>query len=248
MVINAGADSTSSPNVALDVLAADDPGGLGVKWMYFREWKYDPVVVQWVTVRSSGWLPYSENIGMQWALAPGTGVKYIGAWFADGANNVSNPVVLDSINLINPGDAIGAAQVTQYRQTFQLGQQVTTTLVVASGDADLYIWRPGSMAVPDYYSNRPGTATEPLVFTALEGEYLIEVHGYTSAQYSLDIATGNVGSSNLIQWSSLSRPMHRPAIVMSKPVPSHPLVTTKPGDALPTEQPKHYNYLPLVCR
>ncbi len=248
LVINADADSTSSPNVTLDVLADDNPGGLGVKWMYFREWKYDPVVVQWVTVRSSGWLPYSETSGTPWALVSGTGMKYVGAWFADGANNVSNPVVLDSINLIEPGDTISAAQVTQYRQTFTPGQQVTVTLVVTGGDADLYIWRPGSIAAPDYWSNRSGTATEQLVFTAIEGEYVIEVHGYLSSQYQLDIATSDAGGVKKVEKSARTHQSMIGQAALIKPLPQRPLVTTRPGSTQPTEQPRHFVYLPLLQR
>jgi len=162
-------------------------------------------------------------------------VKYIGAWFADGANNVSNLVVLDSINLVLPGDTIGQAQVTQYRRTFEPGQTVTVTLAVTNGDADLYIWRPGSLAMPDYISNRPGTATEQLVFTAVEGEYLIEVHGYQSSQFNLDLSTGSLG---MLQPSSPLSSKLRPLI--AKPLPPHPLVVNMPYSATPAEQPKHF--------
>jgi PKD repeat protein len=243
VIINAGAEATEVPTVTLDVLAADNPGGLGVKWMYFREWKYDPVIVQWVTVRSSGWLPYSETSSTPWLLASGTGVKYVGAWFADGANNISNPVVLDSLNLIEPGDTIGQAQVTQYRRTFAAGQVVTVTLTVNNGDADVYIWRPGSLATPDYVSNRPGTATEQLVFTAVEGEYLIEVHGYLSSQFTLDISTGGV--AGLALFAVPIGPLHPTTF---KPLPSQPLTMSRPGGAAPIDQPRQYVYLPLIRR
>ena len=247
MVINGGTDTTSVPDVTLDVLAADNPGGTGVQWMYFREWKYDPEVVQWVIVRSSGWLPYAEST--IWSLAPGTGVKYVGAWFADGANNVSNPVVLDDINLIVPGDTIGEAEVTQYRRTFEPSQQVTVTLNVASGDADLYIWRHGSTGTPDYWSNLAGTATEQVVFTAVEGEYTIEVHGYASSEYTLDIATSGDGGGGGAQGMTVTQTVGELTSAASKPLPSQPLVATKPGGAeTPGEEPNQRIYLPLVVR
>jgi hypothetical protein len=250
VVINAGADSTSVPTVTLDVLAADNPGGVGVKWMYFREWKYDLTAVQWVIVRSSGWLSYTED-STPWTLASGSGVKYIGAWFADGANNVSNPVVIDDINLINPSDTITSTQVTQYRQTFEPGEQVTVTLEVTSGDADLYIWRPGGIGVPDYWSNQAGTATEQLVFTAVAGEYMIEVHGYgDSSQYALNSATGGSGGAVLApRYFERERSRAHPLFVSSKALPPYPLVTTKPGTVeTPNGSPRHYIYLPLILR
>ena len=244
VVIDAGAGLTSDPDVVLDVLAADNPGGVGVEWVYFREWKYDPFMVQWVPVRSSGWLPYADSL--PWALAEGTGVKYVGAWFADGANNVSNPVVVDDIDLVMPGDLISETEVTQYRQTFETGETVTVTLVVTSGDADLYIWRPGSIAYPDYWSNLPGTATEQLVFTAVEGEYLIEVHGYASSVYALEIDSSGVGGGGLRKAQGL--PMMRGSLASAKPLPPHPLVVTRPGQADWPVAPKWRVYLPVILR
>jgi len=247
LVINAGAASTGALNVSLDMLAADGPGGVGVRWMYFREWKYDPVAVQWVTVRSSGWLPYADTAA--WTLSDGTGMKYVGAWFADAANNVSNPVVVDSINLVLPGDTLGEQEITQYRQTFTPGETVTVTLSVTNGDADLYIWRPGGTGAPAYWSNQPGTADEQLVFTALEGEYLIEVHGYASATFTLDVVPS--GSGGGLQASAGDRPLVVDLLAYSmasnKPLPPRPLVTTYPGEAQPpSEQPDTRIFLPIV--
>ncbi len=241
MVINAGADATTSPVVNLDVLAMDNSGGVGVQWMYFREWEYDPVVMQWLIVNNSGWLPYADST--TWELAHGTGVKYVGAWFADAANNVSNPVILDSINLTAPDGALGETEITQYRQIFDPGHIVTVTLQVTEGDADLYIWRPGSSAIPDYWSNSASTTTEQLIFTAVEGEYLIEVHGYTDSRYTLDISTDEgdlMDEAQTVKGSSKSTNQ-----VLSKPLPAQPLVTTKPNNML-NEEPKIKIYLPIV--
>ena len=249
VVINAGADETDNITVTLDVLAADNPGGVGVQWMYFREWKYDPVAVQWVTVQSSDWMPYSDTT--TWTMSDGTGVKYIGAWFADAANNVSTPVVLDSINLVLPGDTLGEGQVTQYRQTFTPGQTVTITLNVAGGDADLYVWRPGGSGAPDYWSNLPGTATEQLVFTAVEGEYLIEVHGYASASFTLDIAVSSGGGGQQAKSKAQLPIANLPAIItaINKPLPSQPLMTSHPGGTqMPGEQIIRKIYLPLMSK
>ena len=243
MVINAGAEESVTPLVTLDMLASDNPGGLGVQWMYFREWKYDPLTVQWITVQSSGWMPYAEST--TWELSPGSGVKYIGAWFADGANNVSNPVVIDSINLLPNDDDIGASEITQYRQSFEPGETVTITLSLDAGDADLYIWLPDSVAVPDYWSNQGGTATEQIVFTAVGGEYLIEVHGYTSAGYTLDITRSNSApvqqSKDNITSSSFA------LAITSKSLPAKPLMVTRPGTAQqPEGEPQFQLFLHFV--
>lgn len=243
MVINAGTEESTTPLVTLDMLASDNAGGVGVQWMYFREWKYDPLTVQWITVQSSGWMPYAEST--TWELSSGSGVKYIGAWFADGANNVSNPVIIDNINLLPNNDDIGASEVTQYRQSFEPGETVTITLSMSAGDADLYIWSPNSEAVPDYWSNQGGMATEQIVFTAVDGEYLIEVHGYTNAAYTLDITGSNSAPA---QQSRFDFTMSNFALaVTGKSLPAKPLMVTQPGTAQqPEGEPQFQLFLPFV--
>jgi subtilisin family serine protease/PKD repeat protein/N-acetylneuraminic acid mutarotase len=243
--INIGAEQTSQPDVTLDVLAADNPGGTGVRWMYFREWKYDPITVQWITVNSSGWLPYSDTTS--WTLSKGTGAKYIGAWFADAANNVSNPVIVESINLVLPGDVITQAQVTQYRQAFDPGQLVTVTLSVQNGDADLYIWRPNSQAAPDYWSNQADSSSEQIIFTAIEGEYLIEVHGYTSANFSISFGTQDIPL--IVRSGGMEEIASASVNGSEKPLPTRPLVYTLPGERdVPVGQFNRQLFLPLLIR
>ena len=85
------------------------------------------------------------------------------------------------------------------------------------------------------------------MFTAVEGEYLIEVHGYASSEYTLDIATVGDGGGGGEQGMTAARTVGGLASVASKPLPAQPLVATTPGQAeTPDAGPQRHVYLPLV--
>ena len=87
------------------------------------------------------------------------------------------------------------------------------------------------------------------MFTAVEGEYTIEVHGYASSEYTLDITTSGDGGGGGAQGMAVTQTVGELTSAASKPLPSQPLVTTKPGGAeTPGEEPKQRIYLPLVVR
>ena len=86
-----------------------------------------------------------------------------------------------------------------------------------------------------------------VMFTAVEGEYLIEVHGYASSEYTLDIATSGDGGGSGGQAMTAARTVGGLASVASKLLPAHPLVATTPGQAeTPDAGPQQHVYLPLV--
>lgn len=227
---------TSVITVALNTTAIDNFGGSGVRWMYFREWKSDEVVVQWVKARDSGWVDYAETY--PWALTTSEGIKYVGAWFADAALNVSTEVAMASINLVQDGVSIEEGQVIFYREYLDAGSQVTLSLALSSGDPDLYVWKPDSTGYPDYYSNNSGTAPDTVSFTApVNGIYQIEVHGYTDAVYAL----------TLTRTSASGEAEHMAG--QTKSVPTSPLTMTEPGEEIPPSAPtSNQTYLPLILK
>jgi len=205
--------------------------------MYFREWKWDDTVVQWVIVKDSGWVDYAETY--PWTLAEGQGVKYVGAWFAEGALNVSAEPAVDFINLHQEGSSVGEGQVVQYREHFDADSNVRLILAPSSGDPDLYVWQPGSIGYPDYWSNLPGTVTDTVEFRAsVGGTYLIEVHGYSDAVYTLTLETPLVPSA--VQDLSVQG---------SKSLPESPLTATEPGqESPPSPSPRYEIYLPTILK
>jgi hypothetical protein len=71
---------------------------------------------------------------------------------------------------------------------YEAGVQVNATLTPSEGDADLYVWYPGSFGGPDKKSTNSGTAVDSVSFTTPRaGNYLFLVHGYTAATYDLSI-------------------------------------------------------------
>jgi hypothetical protein len=80
----------------------------------------------------------------------------------------------------------------------------------------------------------------------VEGEYLIEVHGYASSAYALDIDTSGVGGGGSRKAQSL--PMMHGTLASAKPLPPHPLVVTRPGQADWPVEPKRRVYLPIILR
>ena len=70
---------------------------------------------------SSGWIDYTETV--TWTLSAGQGVKYLGAWVANAAGNVS---VLDKhglvfVNRIDSSQTLADGQRVQYRGNLKQG-------------------------------------------------------------------------------------------------------------------------------
>jgi hypothetical protein len=159
--INDDAETTNSTAVTLTLSARDNEGD-SVDLMYIQEWKWDDGA--WVIAKESSWLSYTTTY--PWTLEPGEGVKYISAWFADGAGNIADVAAMDSINLIYGDLSIAEGEIVLYRERLSAGTAIVLTLVPSSGDPDLYIWKPSSTAQPDYWSNKGAMETEVISFTA----------------------------------------------------------------------------------
>ena len=223
VLINGGDDTTSSRSVILTLDAQDDPGGTGVQSMYTIEFEFNYASFQWLPAQESGWVAYTTN--WPWVLLPGGGTKYVQVWFADGALNISDLPGKDMINYVPSGESIGQGEWRLYRQEISQGAVVTITLDVVSGDADLYVWNPGSVGAPDYYSINYGTAQDQVVFTAPEsGVYQIQVYGFEASVYNLTIeVTVGEGGLNVTLLD---------ADALDKTLPSAPLNVVEPPEQI----------------
>jgi len=159
----------------------------GAQRLYLREWTLNPASGAWITVRSTGWIPYVESL--TWELSAGGGVKYLGAWVADAAGNVSR---LDERSLAFTNRLIEedllAGQRRQYRYPFEDGIAVFN-LLTTSGQADLYAWLPGQSDVPTYTAEGSDLVKTLGFHVALEGLYLLEASAVTDTTYTLLDAT-----------------------------------------------------------
>jgi hypothetical protein len=241
VLINGGDDTTSSREVILTLSAQDNPGGTGVQSMYIIEFEFNCASRQWVPAHESGWVAYTTSY--PWVLLPGSGVKYIQVWFADRALNVSNLPGKDMINYIPSGESIGQGEWRLYRQEIGQGMEVTITLDVVFGDADLYVWNPSSTGAPDYYSINSGTAQDQVVFTAPEtGVYQIQVYGFEASVYNLTIAV-EAGREPLSTSS-----LNVNALGKDKALPSAPLSLGEPLDQIGVPSVEYKLYLPMILK
>lgn len=246
ILINGGAETTTSPIVTLTLSATDDPGGTGVAWMYIREWGWDHTNGWHEMHRGGGhhggghgggmghmmggWQPFAPIVA--WELSPEPGVKYISVWFADAAWNVSPPATA-MINLVPDGATVNGGQVHQYRHHLDAGQPMTITVHPRAGDPDLYVWTPDNAGPPDWWSNAFASDDQVTFLAPEAGVYLIEVRGYSDAVYDLDLTPESGLGITVV---SLSQ---------DKPLPPAPLVADAP-DTTAAPRPGFQLYLPAV--
>ncbi|MBN1876471.1 MAG: IPT/TIG domain-containing protein [Anaerolineae bacterium] len=188
LLANDGAASTSTPGITITVVA-DDGGGSGVSSLYLVEREFNSAARQWVAVQNIGWVPFQSSYAM--TLTDRGGARYIQAWVADRAGNISEVVYKTRIDYIPDTQTIRAGQVHLYRRDLALGQMLSVTLKTLSGDADLYIWRPDG--AQSWVSNDEGTDTDAVSFAAPQaGVYQIEVYGYMTSEYRLYVSAGDL--------------------------------------------------------
>lgn len=226
-----GQPATGVREVALRISAAAD-----ARWMYLREWKWDAARGAWGATQESGWLPYAASY--PWTLSEGDGVKYLGAWLADAAGNVS---VLDSrglafTNVLSSRQSLADGQRIQYRFPLGAGNMAVFNAVTHEGNADLYVWRPGSGFRPQYAASGTGFVDAVGFLAFREGLYLVEVKAEGDSRYQLLLA-GDIG------------PLGASAAGIAPSSPEHPLTVSDPlsaGAAVAPAFPKLY--LPIVMR
>lgn len=179
-------DILSSRQVRLHIDAEDDQR---VWRMFVREWQLSTQPTpRWSEVRSSGWIPFQSDYS--WTLGAENGAHYVAVWVADEAGNTSrlDRQSVDFASLVQPGMTVAQNVVVPYLAGYSAGANVQTTLTPRSGNADLYVWYPGSAAQPDRQSTQPGSAAETISFTTPRaGTYLFLVRGATAASYDLSI-------------------------------------------------------------
>jgi hypothetical protein len=189
LTINDGAAATTALTVTLGLDAADSPGGSGLQWMYIVEFGLNAATHQWEATHDLGWIGYQP--ARAWTLRGPGGVKYLAAWFADAAGNVSALPAMAMINYIPAGQNIAAGEWHVYRWALPAGDTVALDLHTLSGDADLYLWQPGNLGAPNWWSANDGAASDEIAFTApVAGVYQAQVYGYADSSYTLTMTPG----------------------------------------------------------
>lgn len=196
--VNAGSQSTTEAAVRLALRATDDLSG--VYAMYLAERVFNATANLWLVVQQTGWIPFQG--AYEFTLTGPGGTRYIEAWVADGAGNVTPLPAQARINYLPPSDTVLQGQVRLFRFTAAAGERLAATLTTlnADGDADLYVWGPdGAGGRELWLSNLAGAAEDAVSFIATRaGDYDIEVRGWNPrSEYRLAVAVGDAGVAQL---------------------------------------------------
>jgi hypothetical protein len=207
--------------------------------MYLRDWTLDPESGGWTVAGDSGWIPYAPSL--TWELSDGGGVKYLGAWAADAAGNVSSldEASLDFTNRLIEEDLL-AGQRRQYRFPLEDGIAVYN-LLVTSGQADLYAWLPGQSGPPAYVAEGSGLVKTLGFRVLLEGLYLLEADAVTDSTYTLlDAMASSAGEA--VMPSGMSQAVASPDNPLTHTTPLTAGAGAAPGLVLKPI------YLPIILR
>lgn len=253
--VNNGAISTTVRSAFLDTTASDPslpPPSSGMGALFFVEYEYSPSAALWAPVQNSGWLPYGDaHARLAWQLMPGAGMKYLQAWAADQAGNISVFPAQTLINYLPPTDRVLQQQTRIYRYALTAGQALQVRLVPTQGDPDLYIWPPDYTTRPPWVSNLAGEGVvdEIALVAPVTGIYQVEVYGYSAAAYQLVIMTDT-------EQEGATAGVHATALNLAdKPLFTQPTLALEDRptryQSLPTVPAQLLNpqvYLPLITR
>jgi hypothetical protein len=250
LILDGGSTETSIPTASIAISASDQPNGSGLATMYLVERTFNSSAQSWIPIQTTGWVPYAASTSM--TLSPEGGVRYIQAYVADAAGNISVEAVKAMINYLPPTDSLLANQVRIYRQSLNAGDTLSLTVQPISGDADLYIWGPSGNSV--LVSNKAGTALDQGTFVATEaGEYQIEVYASTDTTYSIGFvpgaATGHLDRARLtVPTTDPSKQIRTSPIIAVDDVPEdRSAIPAAPVSAtLPTPTSVSKVYLPVI--
>ncbi|WP_448544554.1 hypothetical protein [Roseiflexus sp.] len=200
-----GADIVTDRNVTLRISATDD---VGVRRMFIREWQLvTSPIPHWRVITPGVWEEFRST--REWRLGGTAGTHFIGVWVADEAGNISvlTRSSLDFVSLILPGETVAFGGVDAYLVAYRAGEQVTARLETVNGDADLYVWYPGNLGLPDGASTLDGTAGDTLSFTTPRaGVYLFVVYGASQSTYNLSITPGGGSVAELEMTLAAGKP------------------------------------------
>lgn len=181
-------DVLDERSTTLSIVASDDGD---ISEMYLREWYLETTAFppRWQVVQSSGWVSYAEEY--PWELGPASGTHFVGVWVKDSAGNISllNPLAIDFASLIGSETDLPRGRAMLYLVSYQADEEVEAILDTVSGDADLYVWYPGSFLAPDHASIEMGTDRDEVSFTTPRaGTYVFVVFGYAESRFNLSIS------------------------------------------------------------
>jgi len=242
-------DILTNPDVTLHIQASDN---VGVEKMKIKEWQVGGGTQQgWVETKTSGWVPYSETY--EWTLGDKPGVKFIGVWVADAAENVSHATqeAFDFASYLKPdtafSDEIG---MVPYLVHYDAGEYVEAFLDwIPSTDDDsalLMYWEPGQ-----YDIAADDDESEITIDETVEGIYVFAVFftAPTGLVYNLDISPGGGPSAwNVVTESEVIGNLEGDGVYQNIFLEIGLDPVSIALESQPTELPGLYFYLPILWK
>jgi hypothetical protein len=247
MSINGGVSTTRETVVNLHArtLGASD----SARWMSLFEYHYDSIAGKWVLsdpaqLQSPNWILVNENGQYTWQLGSQAGVKYLQAWLANEAGEVSHLPNQSFINYIPASDSLKQGQARIYRYVLRAGDQLNAKLDSSSGDADLFVWSADPERAP-WVSNL-STGSDQISFTApSDGVYQVEVRGHSATTYQLQVTTGAAAAvASATETLDPNKALPKAPIVPVDNVPS--LQQAQPKSPVSAPATQQQIYLPLI--
>ena len=189
--VNQGTNFTSDRTVTLLTAAHGmDEGvdsGSSFGHVLYVEMHWNIGAQTWVPVQLTDWLPYGEP--HHWQLHPAPGMRYLQAWVADLAGNISASSAKSLINFVPDTDSLLAAETRILRIYVQQGHCLRITTSPIGGDSDLYIWPPiYQPGQPYWYSINGSEAPDNVEIIVPEtGQYQVEIDGVTATDFVLEV-------------------------------------------------------------
>lgn len=248
--INGGATETAQQDVNLSITASDPTGATpssDVESLFIIEYEFNQSLKQWIPANLSDWLAYSASPSTySWSLLPSAGVKHLQVWARDGAGNISLASRSAMINYVPTSATLATGLSHFYAYHLSAGQTITAAITPISGDPDLYIW-PANGAENAFSINGESEVDQATFTATVDGTYLLQVHAYQRAQYSLSVTIGNSkAKSHRNQQVQGKTPLSAPRLApdelpqdLTYALPSTPTTPTTGGNKV---------YLPLLTR
>lgn len=224
LTVDGGQDPVTSRGVTAEITAHDE-GGSGLAQVYYVESHWVAAARAWVPVQWSAWQPYADQPHAL-LLAPEAGLRYLQAWVADGAGNISRRPATRPVSYVPAEcDSLEQGEVRTFRLDTDAGRCLVAELWSDVGDADLYVWPPDYVPRGDYrFSRNPaGELDRIAVSPTLDGVYQIEVEAYTATSYRLSLAVEDTcplaaqGTAPLAQGAKAGGPRNTPAVPLTGP-------------------------------
>ena len=124
----------------------------------------------------------------------GTGYTMEVNWYGAGTSGGSTTATALTVNGATESNYVDYQESHFYTFYTTSGVDYTVTLTPIWGDPDLYIYSDDQLS-GSVDSSSSSTAVDEVTFTATQGQYWVEVYGYSEADYTIGVVDNSSGGS-----------------------------------------------------